>query len=107
MYGMYTLHNPGHPAFDDSRYYNYPNPVWGDQTHIRYYLGTDAASVELRIFDLSGREITSLHGTTTGGIDNEVLWDCTGVTTGVYRCVITVDLGSSSETAFTDIAIIR
>jgi hypothetical protein len=52
-------------------------------------------------------EIVQLEGTTRGGVDNEVLWDCAGVTTGVYRCVITVDFGGSTETAFTDIAIVR
>ncbi len=112
--GKYVFESDNLPAiaapslvFDDSRYYNYPNPVRGDQTQIRYYLGDDAASVELNIYDLSGREITRLHGPTLGGADNEVTWECTGVTTGVYRCVITVNMGGSTETAFTDIAIVR
>ena len=79
----------------------------GDQTRIRYYLGADALSVGLRIFDLSGVEIAQLEGTTLGGADNEVPWDCAGVTTGIYRCVINVDFGGNTETAFTDIAIVR
>jgi len=94
-------------AFDESRFYNYPNPVRGDQTRIRYYLGAEASSVELKIFDLSGVEIEHLNGTTHGGVDHEVLWYCLGVTTGVYRCVISVDFGGNTETAFTDIAIVR
>jgi len=94
-------------VFDDSRFYNYPNPVRGDQTCIRYYLGADASSVELKIFDLSGVEIEHLNGTTHGGADHEVLWYCSNVTTGVYRCVISVDFGGDTETAFTDIAIVR
>jgi M6 family metalloprotease-like protein len=98
---------PASTAFDDSRYYNYPNPVRGDQTTIRYYLGDDARSVVLNIFDLSGRKIAKLDGQTRGGTDNEVIWDCGDVTPGVYRCVIEVEFAGSSETAFTDIAVIR
>jgi hypothetical protein len=94
-------------AFDDERFYNYPNPARDGQTTIRYYLGADARSVQLKIYDLSGRRIAAMAGATLGATDNEVVWDCSGVTAGVYRCVIEVDIGGSTETAFTDIAVIR
>jgi M6 family metalloprotease-like protein len=94
-------------AFDDERFFNYPNPARDGQTTIRYYLGADAQSVRLKIFDLSGRQIAAMSGATRGAADNEVTWDCSGVTAGVYRCVIEVDFGGSTEAAFTDIAVIR
>lgn len=94
-------------SFDDSKFYNYPNPARDGSTRIRYYLGGDARSVELEIFDFSGHRIASLDGTTYGGADNEVTWDCSGVTTGVYRCIIRVEFDGDTETAFTDIAVIR
>jgi hypothetical protein len=94
-------------AFDEKRFFNYPNPAREGQTTIRYYLGADAQSVRLKIFDLSGRQIASLPGTTLGAADNEVSWDCSDVTAGVYRCVIEVNYGSSTESAFKDIAVIR
>jgi len=94
-------------SFDEKKFYNYPNPVRDGSTRIRYYLGDDARSVSLDIYDLSGRKISSLDGPTFGGSDNEVTWDCGGITTGVYRCVIRVDFAGETATAFTDIAVIR
>jgi len=98
---------PASVALDDQRFFNYPNPARDGWTTIRYYLGSDANSVRLNIYDLSGREIARLDGTTQGGIDNEVIWDCSDVTAGVYRCVIEVAFPSATESAFTDIAVIR
>jgi hypothetical protein len=94
-------------GFDDSRYYNYPNPVTDGRTTIRYYLGEQTTSVDLTIYDMSGKEITTITGTTISPGDNEVEWNCDAVTPGVYRCVIEVTLDSGTETAFTDIAVIR
>ncbi len=94
-------------GFDETRYYNYPNPAREGVTRIRYYLGEEANSVLLKIYDLSGREVEQLEGTTTGGADNEVVWDCSSITSGVYRCVIEVDSPNESTTAHTDIAVVR
>lgn len=94
-------------VFDEKRFFNYPNPARDGQTTIRYYLGADAQSVRLKIFDLSGRQIASLSGATLGAADNEVTWDCSDVTAGVYRCVIEVNFSGSTESAFKDIAVIR
>jgi hypothetical protein len=84
--------------FDESRYYNYPNPVRGNET---------AESVAFDIYDLSGVKVAQLSGTTLGLTDNEVVWDCSGVSPGVYRCMIEVEFADGTETAFTDIAIVR
>jgi hypothetical protein len=94
-------------GFDKKRFFNYPNPVRGTATTIRYFLSDDAESVSLRLFDMSGYKMTELRGTTYGGIDNEVVWECAGVQPGVYRCVIEVKTGGTTETAFTDIALVR
>lgn len=91
----------------EERFYNYPNPVTTGETTIRYYLGSDASSVALTIYDFSGREIVSLEGTTVGQLDNEITWNCSDITPGVYRCKITADFNGTEETAFTDIAVIR
>jgi len=94
-------------GFDESRYYNYPNPAREGVTRIRYYLGEEASAVTLRIYDLSGQEVQRLTGTTAGGTDNEVVWDCSQITSGVYRCIIDVEFPNESTTAHTDIAVIR
>lgn len=94
-------------ALPENKFYNYPNPATNGRTTIRYYLGRDASEVRLRIYDLSGRHQADLNGPTRGGLDNEVVWNCGDVTPGVYRCVIEADFSGSTETAFTDIAVIR
>ncbi|MFQ5454210.1 MAG: T9SS type A sorting domain-containing protein, partial [Candidatus Zixiibacteriota bacterium] len=91
----------------DEQFYNYPNPVIDGSTTIRYFLGSAAVSVTLTIYNLGGQEIAELNGPTTGKIDNELTWDCSNVTPGVYRCIINVDFNGNNETAFTDIAVIR
>ncbi|MEA2031151.1 MAG: hypothetical protein U9N55_06115 [candidate division Zixibacteria bacterium] len=91
----------------DNRFYNYPNPVENGRTTIRYFLGNEANNVNFTIYDLSGLEIASFDGPTTGGLDNEVVWDCHDVSPGVYRCLIRVNFGDSEQTDFTDIAVIR
>ena len=93
--------------FPEEKFYNYPNPVVNGSTTIRYFLGQEARSVKLTVYDLSGREIINLSGPTTGGVNNEKIWNCGAVTPGVYRCMIEVDFGSMTESAFTDIAVIR
>ncbi len=98
---------PQSAGLPKERYYNYPNPVLDGQTTIRYYLGQDASSVSFKIFDLSGVEVAAMSGDVTGGIDNEIIWNCNNVTPGIYRCVMEVDFGGSTETAFTDIAVLR
>lgn len=93
--------------FDEAKFYNYPNPVTDGSTTIRYFLGDEATSVKLNIFDLSGLQIETLAGPTGGGLDNEVVWDCSAITPGVYRCVIEVNFAGETKTAYTDIAVIR
>ncbi len=88
-------------------FYNYPNPVTTGNTTIRYFLGENANSVELAIFDLNGQEIERLSGPTIGMVDNEIIWNCAGVTSGIYRCVISVEFAGGTETSYTDISIIK
>jgi M6 family metalloprotease-like protein len=92
--------------FPKEQFYNYPNPVVDGVTRLRYFLGRDAERVEFHIYDLIGQEVVRLTGDTEQG-QREKEWACSGVTPGVYRCVIQVDFGDRTETAFTDIAIIR
>jgi hypothetical protein len=94
-------------GFDEKQFFNYPNPVTEGRTTIRYFLGAEAARVTLTVFDLSGVEIAEMNGPGAGGVTNEYEWNCGDVTPGVYRCRIEVDFGGGTETAFTDIAILR
>ncbi len=100
-------HNPGAALLPEHKFFCYPNPVVDGSTTIRYFLEFDALNVKLDIYDLSGKRVAELNGPTTGGLDNELVWNCGSVTPGVYRCVINAHFGEASRTAFTDIAVIR
>ncbi|UCD63678.1 MAG: hypothetical protein JSW34_13185 [Candidatus Zixiibacteriota bacterium] len=89
------------------RFFNYPNPVVDGVTTIRYFLSEAALGVTLTVYDLSGKEIASLAGPVGALVDHEVVWECGDIVPGVYRCLINVDFGGQSETAFHDIAIIK
>lgn len=93
--------------FDEKLFYNYPNPVLDGLTTFRYYLDGYSNGVQLTIFDLSGRKVASLRGTNISGADNEVEWDCSTITPGVYRCMIEIDFVTGTKHAFTDVAVIR
>lgn len=61
---------------------NYPNP-FNPQTTIRYTLA-EAGPVRLTVFDLLGREVTTLvHGTRLAG-SHTATFDATGLPSGVY-----------------------
>ena len=92
--------------FFDKQFYNYPNPVTGGVTNFRYFLGEEASKVQLTVYDLSGKEVTSLSGSGFLG-ENELLWQCGDITPGVYRCRIEVQFTGESRVGFTDVAIIR
>ncbi len=92
--------------FFDKQFYNYPNPVTGGVTNFRYFLGEEASKVQLTVYDLSGKEVTSLLGSGFLG-ENELLWQCGDITPGVYRCRIEVQFTGESRVGFTDVAIIR
>ena len=108
----FTMAGPPQPRPDaqllpKEKFYSYPNPVVDGSTTIRYFLGANADNVKLDIYDLSGERIAELSGPSTGSTDNELVWNCGDVTPGVYRCVIKADFDGTTQTAFTDIAVIK
>ncbi len=77
-----TLTNALMPA---KRVFNYPNPNTGATTKIHYYLN-EAATVTIRIFDVSGMPVATFNGPGIGGADNEISWDVSDVASGIYLC---------------------
>jgi hypothetical protein len=69
--------------FPAGRAYNWPNPVYDGVTHLRYYVRDDA-TVKITIFDIAGDQVASLTGPGVGGMDNEVVWNVSGVQSGIY-----------------------
>ncbi|MEO8666649.1 MAG: T9SS type A sorting domain-containing protein, partial [Ignavibacteria bacterium] len=87
--------------------YNWPNPVYENQTFIRYYLNGNASSVNVKILDLSGELVTTLKGTAFSRADNEVKWDVSSVQSGIYYGVVEADIDGSTETKIIKIAVVK
>ncbi|HWP82085.1 MAG TPA: T9SS type A sorting domain-containing protein [Bacteroidota bacterium] len=89
---------PTREFFPRDRVYNWPNPVYGSTTQIRFFCSDDAR-VNVKIFDLNGTTITELHGQAVGGIDSEITWDVSNIGSGIYFArVEAVGVGVSDAT---------
>jgi hypothetical protein len=93
--------------FPAKRAYNYPNPVYGGSTNIRYYVSEDS-KIDIKIFDLAGGYVAHLTDNARGGMDNETDWNVNGIQSGVYIARIEAT-GSSgkSESNIIKIAVIK
>ena len=77
-------------------YENYPNP-FNPTTKIKIGIPAklDKSVVKLHVYDMSGKEITTLVDSILESGTYEVLWNATGLSSGIYICKMTA--GSSGE----------
>jgi hypothetical protein len=116
-----TFGDPFHSGFEGSvstvqpisteflpteRVYNWPNPVYGSSTRIRYFLKTNA-DVNIKILDLAGDKVAEFAGPGVGGIDNEVSWDVSNVQSGVYIARVEANGSGEHGVAFVKIAVVK
>ncbi|MGA3286493.1 MAG: T9SS type A sorting domain-containing protein [Bacteroidota bacterium] len=102
-----TTSHPLSPEFlPKSRVYNWPNPVYGRSTHIRYYT-SEEANITVTILDLSGVKITELKGRGTAGMDSEISWDVSNIQSGVYLARIEAHGVTQNEVTIIKIAIVK
>jgi hypothetical protein len=101
-----AVNTPPTDYLPSDRVYNWPNPVRGSSTHIRFYTPEDA-SISIKIFDLAGVKITELSGQSKAGLDGEVMWDVSGIQSGVYLARLEATGGSGSHVAIIKIAIVK
>ena len=92
--------------FPKSRVYNWPNPVYGPSTQIRYFTSEDA-NVTITILDLSGKKITELSGHGLAGMDNEVPWNVSNIQSGVYLARVEAHGASRSDVVIIKIAVVK
>jgi hypothetical protein len=92
--------------FPKSRVYNWPNPVYGQTTQIRYFT-SEAANVSITILDLSGKKITELSGHGTAGMDNELTWNVSNIQSGVYLARVEARGASRTDVVIIKIAVVK
>lgn len=88
------------------RVYNWPNPVYGASTRIRYFTA-EPAEVSVRILTLGGDTVTELHGRSSGGADEELSWDVTGIDSGIYFARIEASGNGKREAVVIKIAVVK
>ena len=88
-----------------SSVYNYPNPA-SNSTVIRYYLN-QASDVSIDIYDFMGESVHSVKVTGQGHADNEYVWNCQDIASGIYFCRVEADSGSEKTWRIFKIAIVK
>lgn len=93
--------------FPKSKAYNWPNPVYENQTFIRYYVSEDS-KINIKIFDLAGGFVQELNNTAIGSMDNETIWNVSDIQSGIYLARIEAAGNSGKkETAIIKIAVVK
>ena len=88
------------------RVYNWPNPVYGKVTQIRYYT-SENADISVKIFDLVGAKVAELSGKSVAGVDNELSWDVSDIQSGIYIARVEAAGPSHADVAFIKIAVVK
>ncbi len=91
----------------ESKVYNWPNPVYENQTYIRYFLNGNASTVTVKILDLAGELVTSLKGTAFSNSENEITWNVADVQSGIYYGVVEANIDGATETRIIKIAVVK
>ena len=87
--------------------YNYPNPATDGTTTIRVFVES-AEEVEVEIYDLAGYFVKRLQlENLIQGEVNEVVWDVSGVESGVYLANVQATKGSDWENKIVKIAVVH
>ncbi len=93
-------------VLDRTRVYNYPNPVTGGRTRIRFYTG-EASRATIRIYTIDGLPVDQVELTNLATNDyNEWLWEVGDNPSGLYYAVVEVQ-GAEKVSALVKIAVVR
>lgn len=86
--------------------YNWPNPVYENETYIRYELAENS-EVTVRIFDLAGDQITEFTRSSVAGYETEISVDVSDYQSGVYFAVMEAVSSARSARKIIKIAVIK
>lgn len=93
--------------FPKNKCYNWPNPVYGSTTNIRFYVNEDSY-VKVRIVDLAGDKIEELNTNAKGGMDNEIPWDVKNIASGVYYANVEAkSITGKSQTNIVKVVVVK
>jgi hypothetical protein len=93
VYELYTIGTSVRPEMHNNTahtvflYQNYPNP-FNPETTIRFYI-PESGYTSLKVFDILGREVVGLIDENLVAGEHSVVWQASGLTSGVYYYMIT------------------
>ncbi len=96
FFPMATVKNIPSEFLPEKSVYNYPNPVTGNKTNIRYYL-KESSEIKIMIFDLAGALVAELNSSGIGGFENETVWDVSNISSGVYYAHVDIKGNSGNS----------
>jgi hypothetical protein len=93
--------------FPKNKTYNWPNPVYGDETYIRTYV-SENSNIEVRIFDLAGDLVDEFSFNATGGLDTEYAWNVNQIQSGAYFAHLEIKSNSGkTDSKIIKIAVVK
>ncbi len=100
------IQKPNTKYFLADRTYNWPNPVYLNETNIRFYV-SENSHVVIDIYDLSGQLVEKIETEAIGGQDNEVKWNVRNVQSGVYYANVKCNSASNSASKLIKIVVVK
>lgn len=93
--------------FPKNKTYNWPNPVYGDETYIRTYV-SENSNVAVKIFDLAGDLVDEFSFNATGGLDTEFAWNVNQIQSGAYFAHLEIKSNSGkTDSKIIKIAVVK
>ncbi|HET55084.1 MAG TPA: T9SS type A sorting domain-containing protein [Ignavibacteria bacterium] len=93
--------------FPKNKTYNWPNPVYGNETYFRTYVSEDSR-VEVKIFDIAGDLVDEIKFNAAGGRDAEYGWNVSNIQSGAYFAHLKVKSNTGkSESKIIKIAVVK
>ena len=94
-----SLHLSPDENFGRQKAYNYPNPITEGHTTFRFFVGSSAGNIQVRIFDAAGflvkDDLELKNIDVTVNEFNEIPWNNIQVDAGLYLAEIKRDVGKS------------
>ncbi len=85
----------------------YPNPTEANRTNIRYTLTKPASKVSIRLYDLAGDFVEELPSPELSTGDHEVVWNVSGIESGIYLARVEAVSGGDNSVEFIKIAVVK
>ncbi len=90
----------------NDRVYNWPNPVYGNSTRIRYYTSVPA-EITITVLTIAGEKITEFRTSSSGGVDEEISWDVSEIESGIYLARVEAAGGGRTDVSIIKVAVVK